>query len=401
MENFGQTEEAVALTASGREKKRKPDEYARNAAKKARYRGGVPTVACSHNLANVCQAAKLSGEEVAYINSVLYSTTDKVKQDATLLSYMDILPVKRRRPKVDNLAEQKTRELTIKYFVLTETQEKIQVCKPSFMSMFCVKKDRLSNIAKYWMQKGVPMPELRGGARNTEEKAAKREAIRRHIQKLTCRASHYVCCGAPGRKYLPANLNVKKMHELFCRQNKEQISYAEYYSVFMYDFNLGFGHPAKDVCSACIKFQLKLKELSGEEKCRESALFLFRRQRGRRFYDKIAESFTILFDMMQNMVLPKSPIGQIYYSRQLYQCVFGVFLHHGRIHNQRKEDIHLYSWLENENKKCYLGRVTDSDLCEYKDLRLFSDFCGQNKNISVVAKIFAPRKQKYIELRME
>uniref|UniRef100_A0A3P8TGH4 TRASH domain-containing protein n=2 Tax=Amphiprion percula TaxID=161767 RepID=A0A3P8TGH4_AMPPE len=262
MENFGQTEEAVALTASGREKKRKPDEYARNAAKKARYRGGVPTVACSHNLANVCQAAKLSGEEVAYINSVLYSTTDKVKQDATLLSYMDIVPVKRRRPKVDNLAEQKTREPTIKYFVLTETQEKIQVCKPSFMSMFCVKKDRLSNIAKYWMQKGVPMPELRGGARNTEEKAAKREAIRRHIQKFTCRASHYVCCGAPGRKYLPANLNVKKMHELFCRQNKEQISYAEYYSVFMYDFNLGFGHPAKDVCSACIKFQLKLKELS-------------------------------------------------------------------------------------------------------------------------------------------
>ena len=55
--------------------------------------------------------------------------------------------------------------------------------------------------------------------------------------------------------------------------------------------------------------------------------------------------------MMQNMVLPKSPIGQTYYSRQLYQYVFGVVHHRGRGQNQRKEGIHLYTWLENENKK--------------------------------------------------
>lgn len=46
--------------------------------------------------------------------------------------------------------------------------------------------------------------------------------------------------------YLPVALNVKKMHELFRSQNEEHISYALYYGVFMYDFNLGFGHPSKD-----------------------------------------------------------------------------------------------------------------------------------------------------------
>ena len=66
-----------------------------------------------------------------------------------------------------------------------------------------VKKDRLCNIAKYWRKNGVPMPERRGGARKSEERTAKREAVRDHIKTFTCRASHYARRGAPGRKYLP------------------------------------------------------------------------------------------------------------------------------------------------------------------------------------------------------
>lgn len=90
MDMFDETEENVVLSTYGRKKKRKPDEHARNVAKKARHSGGAPSVACTHNIANVCQAATLSSEEIAYINQILYSTTDKVKQDATLLSYMNI-----------------------------------------------------------------------------------------------------------------------------------------------------------------------------------------------------------------------------------------------------------------------------------------------------------------------
>ena len=138
MNTFDETVEAVALLTSGRKKKRKPEEYGRSVAKKARHRGGVPRVACRHNHDHWCQAARLSDVDVAYINRVLYTTSDKVKQDATLLSYMDIRPVRRRRtPRVQNPAQQRTREVSINYSVLTDTQEKISVCKASFMALFC------------------------------------------------------------------------------------------------------------------------------------------------------------------------------------------------------------------------------------------------------------------------
>ncbi|KAK0135729.1 hypothetical protein N1851_028406 [Merluccius polli] len=175
----------------------------------------------------------------------------------------------------------------------------------------------------------------------------------------------------------------------------------------MYDFNLAFGHPSKDVCSTCVKYRLKLKdpECTGDKKCRESALFLLHRRKGRKFYDLLSaveETFTIAFDVMQNLVLPKSPISQSYYSRQLYQYVFGVVRHRGHGQNQRKEDIHLFTWLENQNKKdsnmvtsalqYYLGTVVQCELREYNTLRLFSDSCyGQNK---CVINAFCPEEEE-------
>lgn len=182
----------------------------------------------------------------------------------------------------------------------------------------------------------------------------------------------------------------------------------------MYDFNLAFGHPSKDVCSTCVKSRLKLKdpELTGDEKRTEAVLYLLHRRRGRKFCDllnAVEETFTIAFDVMQNLVLPKSPISQTYYSRQLYQHVFGAVHHRGHGQIQRKEDIHLFTWLENQNKKdsnmvasalrYYLGTVVQHELGEHDTLRLFSDSCyGQNKNINVLSMLIALRKQKFKDL---
>ena len=68
---------------------------------------------------------------------LLYSTTDKVKQDAIRLSYMDIKKVQRRRRKVQDPAKQKAREMSVNYFILDENKVKLPVCKKSFMSIFC------------------------------------------------------------------------------------------------------------------------------------------------------------------------------------------------------------------------------------------------------------------------
>lgn len=183
----------------------------------------------------------------------------------------------------------------------------------------------------------VARQENRGGARNFEQKPEKRRIIQDHIKSFTCRASHYARRGAPGRKYLPSDLCVRKMHQLFLEQNHIQCSYGLYYSVF-----------------------------SEAEKREESIRLLLHRRRARRFYDvmnAVDDSFTVCFNIMENLVLPKTPIGQAYYSRQLYMYVFGVVRHRGRGMPQGKHDIYLYVWMEHEN--CKDSKMVASALNHY------------------------------------
>ena len=128
----------------------------------------------------------------------------------------------------------------------------------------------------------------------------------------------------------------------------------------------------------------------------DAALFILHRRRARKFYDLLNDtgdkSVTVCFDMMQNLSLPKTPIGQAYYSRQLSLYVFAVVVHRGRGNGQPKQDVHLYVWQENENRKdsnivaSALNDCLRHHLPGLRDvglLRLFSDSCfGQNKNMN-------------------
>ena len=147
--------------------------------------------------------------------------------------------------------------------------------------------------------------------------------------------------------------------------------------------------------------------MSIEEKQRASAMQMLHRRRGRRFYDllnEVNDSLTICFDMMENLVLPKTPVGRAYYSRQLYLYVFGVVRHLGRNLGQGRETIDLYVWREDQNKKDsnmissalwhYFTNVLSDQLSDFNTLRLFSDSCyGQNKNINTLAMLFALKKK--------
>ncbi len=226
-----------------------------------------------------------------------------------------------------------------------------------------------------------------------------------HIQTFTCRASHYGRRGAPGRKYLPSDLSVKRMHELFDQQNHDLV-------------NLGFGHPATDACSSCTRFQLRVKDpsLTEEEKRSESASYILHRRRARVFYDLLGkvdhDSVTLCFDMMQNLTLPRTPIGQAYYSRQLHLYVFGVVIHHGKGSKQAVDDVHLYTWMEHENRKGSNMTASALDHClrqqlsgvvhHTQRLRLFSDSCfGQNKNINLLSMLFALMKEAFPRISAE
>ncbi|ROL49880.1 hypothetical protein DPX16_1247 [Anabarilius grahami] len=145
----------------------------------------------------------------------------------------------------------------------------------------------VSRMAKYYAETAEARPERRCGARHSEEHNRRRQLIVEHIRSFTCRASHYGRRGAPGHKYIPSDLNVHKMHELFEAQNHAQTSYSLYYSVFSKDFNLGFGHPATDACSDCAKYKIRIRDpnLTETEKRMESASFILHRRRVRMLYD--------------------------------------------------------------------------------------------------------------------
>lgn len=263
----------------------------------------------------------------------------------------------------------------------------------------------MSRVAKYYALNATARPERRGGARKVAENDDKKQLVMDHIQTFTCRASHYGGRGAPGRKYLPSDLSVARMHKLFDQQHHDLVSYSMYYAVFRQHFNLGFGHPATDACSSCARFQLRVKDpsLTEEEKRSEAASFILHRRRARVFYDLLGkvdhDAVTLCFDMMQNLILPKTPIGQAYYSGQLYMYVFGVVVYHGKGSKQAVDDVHLYTWMEHENRKdsnmtasaldhCFRQQLSDA-VHRAQSLRLFSDSCfSQKKNMNLLSMLF-------------
>ena len=102
---------------------------------------------------------------------------------------------------------------------------------------------------------------------------------------------------------------MKKKYALFQEQNHAHISSLLYYSVFVHQFNLGFGHPATDACATCAKYKLKIKDphMTDDERKTEAAMFILHKHRARVFYDmpgKVEEqSLTLCFDKMQNLDL--------------------------------------------------------------------------------------------------
>lgn len=275
-------------------------------------------------------------------------------------------------------------------------------------------KDRLTRIAAYYVSHHEARPERRGGCRNNERKLEVREAIKAHVSRFMCRASHYGRKDQAGRKYLPSDLSVAKMYKLFLEQNHQQVSYALYYSVFKYDFNLGFGHPATDICSTCVSLKSKIRNLDQTQwdKAQHAAEYLMHRRRARAFYDLLNQqenSVTVCFDIMENLVLPKSPIGQTYYSRQLYLYVMGIVWHHGKGSRQSEEEVSLYVWCEWENRKDsnmvasavhdFVTRRMAEPLTRHPNLRLFSDACpGQNRNSTMIGMLFSLSRELNVEI---
>ena len=73
--------------------------------------------------------------------------------------------------------------------------------------------------------------------------------VKRHIESFPTLESHYARKDSQ-RKYLPGDLNVAKMYQLYVDQvkakGKDPVSISVYRHIFNNDFNLAFHMPKKD-----------------------------------------------------------------------------------------------------------------------------------------------------------
>ena len=293
-----------------------------------------------------------------------------------------------------------------------------EVCSKTFLSIFCITAARVRSLAAHKRLSNNPRLERRGGKRQKLGYEDLKEQIIQHISRFHCVSSHYGRDKTPNKKYLPCNLNVRKMHKSFLEEYSGtlDVKYSFYYKIFVTCFNLGFGSPKTDVCSTCMKLKASISATEETDKKKELITeLLVHKMHAKKFYSLMKEEpqddsvLTVCFDLMQNQPLPRSPIGEAYYSHQLWQFFLGILVHYPG--EQNREDVSFYTWGEHEQGRgansvaSALTHFIEEHLAtspnnSIKIIRLFSDSCvGQNKNHSVLLALnllAAKHKVKFI-----
>lgn len=321
-----------------------------------------------------------------------YKLDSKDKQDLFLQGLIHVSNVKTHRKRKEN-SQERTHSFT--YYLLTKDGSKTKVCLKAFLSVLSVTKKRISRI-NHLSILGKSPKDMRG--RNVSGNAFSEQvrlAMREHIQSFPIKESHY--SGRP-INYLDKNLNIKIMYKLFKEKYEvgKKVSYITYYNFFKENFKLSFGRPQIDVCATCERLNIKLRDSNlniNAKKVAEAELTVHKR-RSNKFYAKLKSEATetasnshilsICFDFMQNIQLPKTPVGDVFYYNELTVNVFCI-------HNVKKNTAAMYIYHEGIAKK------SPDEVCSFlldyitlnsdgiTELHLYSDNCwGQNKNHALI-----------------
>ncbi|KAK4882722.1 hypothetical protein RN001_006041 [Aquatica leii] len=298
-----------------------------------------------------------------------------------LCRYMSVSLAKRRRKN----KEMKQRDATVCY-TLNSNKKLVRVCKKFFSAVFDVTKHRLVTVIKVLQEGGVPK-ERRGGDTVSHKTAPKTLKVRQFIGKLRGKESHYNRKKSK-RIYLSATLSVAKLHKMYNRgcDREDQVSYDMFRSVFLNDFNIGFSSPASDVCSKCTRLREQVKHT--KDKKGKNTFYELNKE-------KPNNSITFCFDLQQVQPLPRTPIGDAFYSHQITWYAFCCV-------SMSSRHPTFYVWTEDLAGRgaTQIGSALLQHLknLNYKDInliRLFCDGCGeQNKNSHIIHTLMYWLKNK-------
>nr|CAH7746213.1 unnamed protein product [Callosobruchus chinensis] len=297
---------------------------------------------------------------------------------------MSVLPPVRKRSR--EMDSQKPKTFSV-YYYFPCGKETFRVCRSFLSAVFNVKKGRLRSVARTLSLGNVPK-ETRGGRRLSNINETKKQNVRDFLNRLPACESHYNRQKSK-RVYLAADLNIATLHRMYNTESQSDlhVTLSMFKRLFYSEFNIGFSSPASDVCGTCLNLKNAIKKdnedrLKTELKVHQIRANTFYKLMGNGAIDAIS----ICFDLQQVHPLPKTPIQDAFYKRQIsfytFCCVdvksrFPVF----------------YTWKETEGGRgateigsallCHLRSLEIED--SITKIRLFCDGCGgKNKNSHII-----------------
>ena len=315
---------AVKDGAKGSRKRRKHGSV-REQAKRERHRASMKSkvfIGCKHNTSRF-SCSKIRPGDALFIRQKLSECANKVGQDNKVAGWFSVSDVKRKTRDVHHeKIWAKPHTLKVKYRVPTNSGLTVSVCKKFFMHLTCLKNNRINNICKL-LKKGECVKERRGGDRIGHKSANKKGMVREFIGNLKGSESHYNRKKS-ARIYLHSELTQNKLRAIYNDSvaPENQVSRTMFQIIFS-EFNIGFKSPASDACTYCSKLSLQIK--NEKDIARRSTLQIEKRVhkvRASAFYKLLREpddddTITYCFDLQQVQPLPKTPIQQAFYARQI------------------------------------------------------------------------------------
>ncbi|CAH1100476.1 unnamed protein product [Psylliodes chrysocephalus] len=325
------------------------------------YKGNVVPAKSVGDLCN-CKLKcleKITNEQQLEAFERFYNLATKDEQDLYLQGLVHVSSIKTRRPRVQQLND-------------------------------------LGRTTNQLLQAGVTPTDKRGKQVSANVIPAEEKIrIHEHINSFPVKTSHY---SSREYHYLSSELTVKTMYSMFKEKYPDsKIKYEYYNRIFKDDFDLKFDRQQVDTCCTCENLSIKIKSKDLNENAKRVALaeMLVHKRRSKKFYTALQEStkkskesnnvVALAFDYMQNLQLPKIPVQDLFYLRQLTVSVFCI-------HNMKTDQVVYFIYHEGCGKKgpnevCFFlyqyikEYIPDS----VRELHLFSDNCpGQNKNNTLI-----------------
>ena len=210
-----------------------------------------------------------------------------------------------------------------------------------------IKRNRLVGVIKCSHGIGVLPKEGRGGNRISHKSVAKKDSVKTFISSLRGRESDYSKSKSACIYLLSELKSCKNLWKMYNNCTEEhKVSYQKIYEIFVSEFNIGFSGPQVDACTTCkilknlIMHKPKVQVVAALKLHRK-----FQLQQCAAFYSLIKnydeDTYKIVYDLQQVQVLPKVPVQEAFFARQLALYNFAIC----EISSGKN---YCYTWIESE-----------------------------------------------------